>query len=368
MKQITAKISSAMKRALELASGYEGLTHPNPMVGAVVLDRRGHMVGEGAHQGPGTPHAESIALGRAGDKAKGGTLVVTLEPCSHHGRTPPCVEAIFHARIARVVAAMPDPNPKENGRGFQWLKEHTIDVNVGLQKESAQALNKAYFRAMQEGLPWIKLKMGASLDGKLATRTGESKYITSSESQRLVHHWRFLSDAILTTASTVLADNPLLDARMERRGKAISRWVLDRRGRLSGKEKLWTTREAGPIHWVTNPDIASPPWLPPGGIHHTCPTIEGGLDLQATLALMVKHDIFSVLTEHGGTLAWSLLAQGLIQEVGFFLAPKILGGSSAPTVVDGEGVGALAEAISLDNLQSRIVGKDLLVEGLCSQD
>lgn len=352
-----------MRRALALARRAEGRTSPNPMVGAVVV-KDGRVVGEGYHRRAGAPHAEAEALQQAGEAARGATVYVTLEPCAHHGRTPPCTEALIRAGVAEVYYAVQDPNPKVCGKGRAALLEAGIAVHVGLCEEEAEALNRPYFKHVTTGLPYVTAKFAMSLDGKIATRTGESKWITGESARRRVHELRNVSDALLVGAGTVLADDPLLTTRLE--GTDIHhpvRIVADSRGRvplsarvfspdLPGRTVLATTDRAPEAHVQALRARGVEVWrLPAAG--------DGRVSLPDLLREVGKRDMVTLMVEGGSELLGALFAQGLVDRVWVFIAPIVIGGAGAPTPVGGTGVASLAEAIRFMPPVVEIVGQDL---------
>lgn len=391
-----------MGRALRLAARGAGRTSPNPMVGAVIVTD-GRMVGEGHHKQVGGPHAEVYALKEAGEAARGATMYVTLEPCSHFGRTPPCTDAVIAAGIRTVVAAMLDPNPKVNGKGVQLLREAGIEVEIGLLEQEAQELNAAYIKHTTTGLPLVSLKAAMSLDGKIATRTGESKWITGERARRFAHKLRATHDAIMVGIGTVLADDPRLTVRGEegkrRRGeeeRAPLRVVVDSMARTpptgallsadkrppviavteaAPQERVEALRAAGAEVWVIPHPLSPSPRLERGNAPHPLapsPPLDyargaqaerGSVDLVAVLRRLGEQQVQSVLVEGGGTLASAALAAGLVDRVYFFVAPLIIGGASAHTAVDGEGVARLAEAWRISNMKVRRIGEDVLIAG-----
>jgi len=363
-----------MKRALRLAARGAGRTSPNPMVGAVIVSG-GRLVGEGYHKQVGGPHAEVWALRAAGEAARGATMYVTLEPCCHQGRTPPCTDAIVAAGIGKVVAAVLDPNPKGNGRGVQLLRDAGIEVEVGLLEQEARELNAAYLKHTTTGLPLVSLKAAMSLDGKIATRTGESKWITGERARRFAHKLRARHDAVMVGIGTVLSDDPKLTVRSVR-GRSPVRLVVDSAARTPPTAALLTAGERPPVIAVTEkaPDervdalrrAGAEVWVLPAEPHPPSPSPpaeRGRVDLAALLRRLGEEQVQSVLVEGGGTLASAALAAGLVDRVYFFIAPLIIGGAEAPTAVGGEGVARLSEAWRIRNMRVRRIGEDLLITG-----
>jgi diaminohydroxyphosphoribosylaminopyrimidine deaminase/5-amino-6-(5-phosphoribosylamino)uracil reductase len=388
-----------MKRALRLAARGAGRTSPNPMVGAVIV-AGGRLVGEGHHKQVGGPHAEVWALRQAGDAARGATIYVTLEPCSHYGRTPPCTDAIIAAGIGKVVAALLDPSPKVNGRGVQLLRDAGIEVEVGVLEQEARELNAAYLKHTTTGLPLVSLKAAMSLDGKIATRTGESKWITGERARKFGHKLRAAHDAVMVGIGTVLTDDPRLTARVGRRlreacaggvherrpqaGRSPLRLVVDSAGRTppgaavvtadarppviavtasAPQERVDALRQAGAEVWVLPAMGAG--FVKPAlaGFTNPAPNVGGRVDLAALMRRLGEEQVQSLLIEGGGTLASAALAAGLVDRVYFLLAPLIIGGAAAPTAVDGEGVARLSETWRITNMRVRRIGEDLLITG-----
>lgn len=353
-----------MRAALELAAQARGRTAPNPMVGAVVVSG-GEVVGRGWHPKAGEPHAEVFALRESGERARGGTMYVTLEPCCHYGRTPPCTEAVLAAGIRRVVAAMADPFPRVAGGGFQRLREAGLEVECGLLEAEARDLNRAYLKAVETGLPWLTLKLAMTLDGKIATRTGDSRWITGPAAREYVHQLRDWNDAVLIGSGTARADDPQLTARLPQARNPV-RVVADSRASLSPESCL--ARTAGEISTVIGVGEAAPEAtlqaLQARGVEIERVPGEGGrVSLRMLLQRLVQRGVHSVLCEGGAELAGALLDEGLVDEVAWFIAPKLVGGREAPPAVAGLGVERMATAWTLRNLQWRTFGPDLAVFG-----
>lgn len=350
-----------LRRALTLAARARGRTAPNPMVGAVVV-ADGRVVGEGWHPRAGEPHAEVFALRHAGEAARGATLYVTLEPCCHYGRTPPCTEAVLAAGIRRVVVAMSDPFPKVAGGGLARLRAAGLEVECGLLEAEARDLNRAYLRAVQTGLPWVTLKMAMTLDGKTATRAGDSRWITGERARAYVHRLRDWNDAVMVGIGTARADDPQLTARL-RGARNPLRVVIDPRGELSLESHL--VRHAAEIPTlvaVADGTDAAP--LRERGVSVEELSQRGRwLDLDALLRRLVARGVHSVLCEGGSGLGASLLEAGLVDEVAWFIAPKLVGGREAPGAVAGTGVERMAEAWTLENVRYRRFGEDMAVFG-----
>jgi diaminohydroxyphosphoribosylaminopyrimidine deaminase/5-amino-6-(5-phosphoribosylamino)uracil reductase len=347
-----------MRRALALARRGLGTTSPNPAVGAVLV-RKGRIVGEGWHKRAGGPHAEVVAL--RGVNARGATLYVTLEPCSTWGRTPPCTEAVIAAGVKRVVVAARDPNPKHNGRGLKMLRGAGIRVEAGLLAGEAARMNEGFNKWITTGMPLVIAKAGMSLDGKIATRTGDAKWITGEAARREGHRLRAWVDAILVGANTVIRDDPELTVRHGVRGKQPWRVVVDARGRVSRKAKVFTDAHRGRTLVLTT-SLATAVWrryLLRMGINAiVLPHKSGRVDLRAALKALGKRDITSVLVEGGGELHGSLFDARLVDRVALFYAPIVIGGRGAVAAVAGEGVARVGKAVRLRDCRWRRVGKD----------
>ena len=358
-----------MRRALDLAERGRGLVSPNPLVGAVLV-RDGRVVGEGWHEGPGTAHAEAMAVARAREDARGATLVVTLEPCDHHGRTPPCTEALIAAGVAEVVAAAGDPNPVVDGRGFARLREAGVEVRTGVLEREAERRNAAFRRHVVTGLPFVTLKMAATLDGKVAARDGSSRWITGEAARADVHRLRGDSDAIVVGAGTALADDPALTVRdPDYRGRPVLRVVVDAAGRVPGTGRLFS--DEAPTLVATSDDAdpgAVDAWRAAGAEVVAFPRAPGGVPLAELMAHLGKRDVQSVLLEGGPTLAFSAARDGVVDRLVLFWAPKLLGGSGAPGVLAGEGFAPVGDAVDLEIVSVERVGPDLKVEADVHRD
>ncbi|HET7286424.1 MAG TPA: bifunctional diaminohydroxyphosphoribosylaminopyrimidine deaminase/5-amino-6-(5-phosphoribosylamino)uracil reductase RibD [Pyrinomonadaceae bacterium] len=329
-----------MARALELAARGVGQVSPGPLVGCVVVSPAGEVVGEGFYVFEAIKHAETIALDQAGEKARGATAYVSLEPHAHHGRTSPCTDALIAAGIKRVVAPIEDLNPKVSGKGFAHLRAAGIQVETGLLREEASRVNEAYLHYMSTGLPFVHLKLAVTLDGKIATRTGDSRWITGPEARARAHELRHEYDAILVGAGTVASDNPLLTDRsgLPRR-RPLVRVVLGNKSQLSPDSQLARTMSEAPVIVIGNPDLRS------------------------VLKELADKSLQSVLVEGGATVAGEFLEAGLVNKVTFFIAPKIIGGAAAPSAIGGTGVEKMADALELERISVIQRGKDIEVTG-----
>ncbi len=327
----------AMRRALELAARGLNSTQPNPRVGAVVA-RDGEIIGEGWHERAGQPHAEPLALQAAGERARGGAIYVTLEPCCHHGRTPPCVDALLAAGVRRVVYAIDDPNPRVAGGGAARLRAAGIVVQSGLLAAEAEALNEGFLMRMRVQRPFVRLKSAASLDGRTALANGASKWITGEAARADVQLWRARSGAVLTSAATVLADDPRLDVRIDTPRQPL-RVVLDRRRAVRrtarilqppGEVLLFSTARPAPAKPTSaKARVAKPEMLGPARIERLR-VVRGHLDLKRVFARLAEFDINDVLVEAGPKLAGALLAAGLVDEWLVYVAPMLLGKDARP--------------------------------------
>ncbi|MGZ8381645.1 MAG: bifunctional diaminohydroxyphosphoribosylaminopyrimidine deaminase/5-amino-6-(5-phosphoribosylamino)uracil reductase RibD [Nitrospira sp.] len=360
-----------MTLALRLAAKGQGTTSPNPMVGAVVV-RQGRIIGQGFHLRPGTPHAEILALRQAGDRARGATLYITLEPCCHlKKRTPPCVPEILRSRIRRVVIAMQDPNPSVKGKGAAALRRARLPVTVGVARSEAEELNKSYDHWMKTGRPYVTLKAGMTLDGKLATATGESRWITSAASRREVHQLRRSADAVLVGVGTVLADNPSVTARTGPQLEKLAlqqplRIVVDSRLRTPLKAQVLAQRDKAKTVIATTAaaPAARRSALQKKGIEIlTLPALQGRVSLPALLEELGRRGILSVLVEGGGEINASLIKDKLVNRIRLYMAPLLLGGQNAKGIIGGESPARLAGAIKLRHVVTRSVGHDVVVEG-----
>ena len=358
---------SYMDRALALARRAAGSASPNPAVGAVAV-RDGEVVGEGWTQPAGSAHAEVMALARAGAKAAGAVLYTTLEPCNHAGRTPPCTQAIIDAGIAEVHSATMDPNPLVNGGGLARLAEAGITTQVGEGEDAARRLMEAYFKHITTGLPFVTAKFAMSLDGKIATRTGDSRWITGEEARRYVHELRAASDAVMAGINTVLADDPQLTAR-DGDGKPLSRQplrvIVDSKGRICPDARLLSEPGATLVVTAGIDGDTERRLSRTGAQVQSLPARDGSVDLPELLRALGGREITSVLVEGGGTLLGSLFDGRMVDKVVAFIAPTILGGAEAPTPVAGVGIGRMAEARRLSCVEVRQFGPDTAVIGYC---
>ncbi|MBN2024012.1 MAG: bifunctional diaminohydroxyphosphoribosylaminopyrimidine deaminase/5-amino-6-(5-phosphoribosylamino)uracil reductase RibD [Pirellulales bacterium] len=353
-----------MRRALELAAEGLGRVEPNPMVGCVIV-RGAEIIGEGWHRQFGGPHAEIEALRLAGPRAAGATMIVTLEPCCHHGKTPPCADAVIAAGIRRVVVAQRDPFPQVDGGGIAWLEAAGVEVRSGVLEDDARRLNAPYLKLIETGRPWVIAKWAMTLCGKTATRTGRSRWISCEASREIVHALRGRVDAILVGRGTALADDPLLLAQPPGPRTAL-RVVLDSRATLPSNLQLVRTARDAPVLIAAGPDAPAPATarLSQSGCEvFVCDGATREERLDALLIELGRRRMTNVLVEGGGQLVGSLLDAGQIDEVHAFIAPKLFGSAEAPSPVAGAGVAEVAAAAALDEPTIRQVGSDVYVFG-----
>lgn len=353
-----------MRRALELAERGRGLTSPNPMVGAVVVNDEA-IVGEGFHERAGDPHAEVVALAVAGSRSRGATLYVTLEPCSHQGRTPPCAPAVIAAGIRRCVAASVDPNPRVSGRGLAELRAAGVDVADLILTAEALRQNRAFVTAMRLGRPHVTLKAATTLDGRIADLHGESKWITGPAARAAAHRLRSESDAIVVGVGTVLRDDPALTVRLERPWpREPYRVVLDTAARTPADARVIAAGTPARTLVITgrNASPARVTALAAAGAS-VVPVVaaDGHVDLRAALAWLAEREVRAVLIEGGGEVHGAFLDAGLVDRVAIFVAPRLLGGRGATSVIEGAGH-PLKSAPHLTAFEVTTLGDDLLIE------
>ena len=354
-----------MQRALALARQALGSTSPNPPVGAVIV-KDGRVIGEGWTHPPGGPHAEIVALEGARELAQGGTLYTTLEPCCHQGRTPPCTRAILHGGIAEVRMATLDPNPQVNGRGKAELEAAGIGVILGEEEAPARELMEAYFKWITTGQPLVVVKYAMSLDGKIATGAGESRWITGEEARRRVHRLRQTCDAVAVGIGTVLQDDPQLTARDEQRSpleRQPLRVVIDSQGRLPTDAQMFRAPGRTLVAVAKISSEREDALRQVGAEVLAAPAEDGRVDLKALVQALGAQEVTSLLVEGGGTLLASLFQARLVDKVIAFLAPTIIGGREAPTPVEGAGFPHLADALRLERVSLEQVGEDVLIVG-----
>lgn len=354
-----------MRRALELAACGVGQVSPSPLVGCVIVDERGEVAGEGCYLYEGLKHAETLALEEAGERARGGTAYVSLEPHAHHGRTPPCTDALIEAGIKRVVASIEDPNPQVSGKGFAHLRSVGVEVVTGLLAQEAVRLNEKYLHFMKTGKPFVHLKLASSLDGRTATRARDSRWITGEDARRRVHELRHEYDAILVGAGTATADDPLLTDRSGlKRRRPLLRVVLDERLSLSPASQLAKTARDFPLVVFTSrhADKESAKLLEASGVE-IVPDHLGGRNLQAVLEALAQRSIQSLLIEGGANVAGAFLDHGLVNKATFFIAPLIIGGRDAVPSVAGAGAEKIADALRLRDVEMTRHAEDFEITG-----
>jgi diaminohydroxyphosphoribosylaminopyrimidine deaminase/5-amino-6-(5-phosphoribosylamino)uracil reductase len=366
IKNSTSEIDERlMRRALELAARGAGRVSPSPLVGCVIARAGGEVVGEGFYLYEGVKHAETIALEQAGERARGAIAYVSLEPHAHQGRTPPCTAALIGAGIGRVVAPVEDPNPLVSGRGFAHLREAGLEVEVGLLAPEASRLNEKYIHAMRHARPFVHLKLASTLDGRIATRTGDARWITNEQSRARVHELRHEYDAILVGAGTATADDPLLTDRSGRaRHRPLARILLDDELRLSPDSQLARTARDAPfiIFASAAADERAALSLQTRGAE-IVRTAGGARDLRAVLAELQRRTLQSVLVEGGARVAGLFLDAGLVDKVSFFVAPLIIGGGDAKPAVTGAGAARIADATRLRDVLIARHGSDVEITG-----
>jgi diaminohydroxyphosphoribosylaminopyrimidine deaminase/5-amino-6-(5-phosphoribosylamino)uracil reductase len=356
-----------MERALSLARLAMGYTSPNPAVGAVVV-KDGLAVGMGYTQPAGSEHAEVMALRQAGDKAQGATMYVTLEPCSHYGRTPPCTQAIINAGISEVYISLLDPNPVVAGRGVGRLNEGGVKTHIGICQQEAYEINEAYIKHITTGLPFVVAKFAMSLDGKIATKTGDSKWITKEETRKYAHALRYTVDAIMVGVNTIVADNPRLTAKCCGGRGGIGkmqplRLVVDSKGKVPLNAHIFEP-PGGVLLAVAAPFDSGKrkKFVEKGAEILELPAREGSVDIVELLKLLGKREIITVLVEGGGKLLGSLFDHRLVDKVLAFISPVIIGGREAVSV-GGDGIDNIAKALRLSKVGIKSFGDDILVSG-----
>lgn len=352
-----------MKLAMQLALKGQGKTSPNPLVGALVV-KNGNIIGRGFHEKCGLAHAEAVAIKQAGKNCKGATLYVTLEPCAHFGRTPPCVESIIKSGVKKVVVGMIDPNPLNNGRGINILKQNGLKVEAGFLEEELKKINEVFIKYITKRLPFITVKVAQSLDGKIATKSGDSKWITSDKSLNFSHRIRKNYDAIMVGVNTVLRDNPRLNSWFSE--KHPVKIIIDSELSITGDANIFSPNSQVVV--VTLPH-------PPGQetdnrriLAEKAKILEvkaksGEINLRDAMKKLARMEITNILVEGGGTLIGSLFDEGLVDKVLFFIAPKIIGGKDALSSVMGRGVTRIDNAIKLKDIKLKRLGTDFLFEG-----
>ena len=359
-----------MLRALELAR--KGKTTPNPMVGTVLV-KNNLIIAEGFHSRAGGPHAEVVALRKAGNKARGADLYVNLEPCCHVGRTPPCTDAIIQSGVRRVFAGMKDPNKLVQGKGIRVLKAAGIKVSVGMMKNDCEKLNEVFVKVMKTGVPFVTVKTAMSLDGKIATREGDSQWISGIKSRDFVHELRNQNDAILVGTNTILKDNPRLTCRLKKNGgRHPARIILDRRNRIPLTAKVFANSKTQRVIYVSSSKLSTKreQLLTAKNVEVLkIETLKSGFDLKQLMKLLAQKDLNSILIEGGGEINSSAFEAGIVDRVFVFISPILVGGQQAPSPIGGKGVAKIAKAMKLENMKFVQIGDDLMVEAVpCSAE
>ena len=363
-----------MLRALDLAAQGRYTASPNPRVGALVVSNSAEtpvVLGAGYHHRAGTPHAEVIALREAGESARNATLYVTLEPCCHHGRTPPCVDAILEFGVKRVLVAMEDPFPQVAGRGIKRLRSAGVDVKVGVCEDQARELNRFFCSLHKRGRPWVILKMAMSLDGKIATHASDSQWISCEASREIVHDFRAEVDAVLVGSGTAISDRPHLTARPKNLSveqfSQPKRVILDTSGQLLSQLDCIQDHNAAPIEIITGSDVDIPEGIKPEVTITQLPVNSGHVQPMAVLEHLGKETIASLLIEGGARVSTAFLEAGVVDELLLFIAPIVIGGVAAPTICSGSGVEKVTDALCLRKTTVRQIDRDIFIRGLFSE-
>ena len=355
-----------MEYALELAERGRGFVSPNPLVGAVIV-KEGKIIGEGYHEKFGQAHAEVNAIKNAREDVKGSTIYVSLEPCSHYGKTPPCVDLIIESRIKKVIVGMVDPNPLVSGRGIDILRKNNIEVHVGLLEEDCKRLNEVFIKYIDTGKPFCLLKAAMTLDGKISTYTGDSKWISSEKSREYVHKLRHEFSGIMVGIETVIRDNPTLNTRIKGfQGKNPIRIVLDSRLRIPMDSNIVATANEISTIVATGEfsNLERIRKLEEKSIKIIrIPLKDGKIDMNILMEKLGNMGIDSILIEGGANVNYSSLEANLVDKLAFFIAPKLLGGKNAKTPVEGQGIEKISSSIKIKDMKSKYIGEDLLIEG-----
>jgi diaminohydroxyphosphoribosylaminopyrimidine deaminase / 5-amino-6-(5-phosphoribosylamino)uracil reductase len=357
-----------MGLALKLALKAKGRTAPNPLVGALVV-KGGKIIGSGFHAKAGLAHAEIIALDEAGKKAKGATLYVTLEPCTHTGRTPPCINRIIASGIKEVVVGMIDPNPLNNGKGVMLLKQSNIRVRVGVLEEKLKEINESFIKYITTRMPFITVKVAESLDGRIATRTGDSKWITADKTRAFAHRIRKDYDAIMVGVNTVLRDNPSLNAWFSK--KKIIKIIVDSNLSISEDSNIFA--KDSQVIIITLPSQPGQETENRQKLAAKAKILEvkekaGQINLRDALKKLAQLQISNIIVEGGGTLIGSLFDERLVDKILFFISPKIIGGKEAVSAVMGNGVKRIDQAVGLRDLRIRRFAEDILISARVKQN
>jgi diaminohydroxyphosphoribosylaminopyrimidine deaminase/5-amino-6-(5-phosphoribosylamino)uracil reductase len=369
---MVSNLEKYMGLALKLSLKGKGLTSPNPLVGAVIV-KNNKIISTGFHKKSGLDHAEIVAIKKAGTKAKGADLYVTLEPCSSFGRTPPCVQAIIKSGVKEVIVGMIDPNPKHRGKAINILKNNHIATRVGILSEKIREINQPFIKYITKGMPYITVKIAQSLDGKIATRSGESKWITSEASRAFSHAIRNNFDAIIVGVNTILKDNPLLSPAKHIKNKKFYKIVLDTDLKVSCRMRIFNDYKKYPVVVATskrsiiNKQKAVKSLIEKNAIILGIGEKNKLLDLKDLLRKLAQLEIINILVEGGGRTVGSLLDEDLIDYALFFISPKIIGGKDSIASIQGKGATKLSSAKKLTGMKMRNFGEDLLLEGAVKQ-
>jgi len=362
----TYKDTAYLQMAFELAEKALGWANPNPYVGAVIVNKD-MIVGHGYHKKPGTPHAEAIALQMAGKKAEGSTIYITLEPCVHYGRTPPCLDALIHSKIARAVISSPDPNPIVFRKGINKLKKAGIDVSTGLLKKKNLRLNEAYFKYITHHIPFLTAKTAVTLDGKIASKTMSSKWISSAATREYVHLLRGEHDALMIGINTMIRDDPILTVRHHKwEGKKLTRVILDSHLRFPLNSKIFQTLSRGDVLIFCHTSVSDHKarLLEDRGAKVVrCPGKASGLDLGRVLRELGNREISSVLVEGGSRIMTALLEKKQLDKIYVTISPKLIGGREALTFFEGRGISEIKDSLRLKRVRSFAINEDVIVEG-----
>lgn len=362
-KQFTEADRQFMLRAMELAERGKGFVNPNPLVGALIV-RGDRIIGEGWHEYYGGLHAERNAFKNCIEDPRGATLYVTLEPCCHHGKTPPCVDAVIEQGIARVVVGLKDPNPLVAGKGLEKLVNAGIEVVTGVEEEALREQNRVFLKYIATGLPWVALKTAMTLDGKIAAFTGDARWVTGDDARLRVHRMRSEYMGIMVGSGTVKTDDPLLNCRLEGEHRQPVRIVVDSKASVAFDSQVVRTARVFPLlvaHTVQADEEQLEMIQEAGGGTLLCEEKDGRVDITDLLKKLGTRGIDSVLLEGGGELNYTFVKAGVIDEVYAFIAPKIVGGKTAKTPVEGEGFKRMGEALELSPFAVEAIGRDILL-------
>lgn len=362
-KQFTEADRQFMLRAMELAERGKGFVNPNPLVGALIV-RGDRIIGEGWHEYYGGLHAERNAFKNCIEDPRGATLYVTLEPCCHHGKTPPCVDAVIEQGIARVVVGLKDPNPLVAGKGLEKLVNAGIEVVTGVEEEALREQNRVFLKYIATGLPWVTLKTAMTLDGKIAAFTGDARWVTGDDARLRVHRMRSEYMGIMVGSGTVKTDDPLLNCRLEGEHRQPVRIVVDSKASVAFDSQVVRTARVFPLlvaHTVQADEEQLEMIQEAGGGTLLCEEKDGRVDITDLLKKLGARGIDSVLLEGGGELNYTFVKAGVIDEVYAFIAPKIVGGKTAKTPVEGEGFKRMGEALELSPFAVEAIGRDILL-------